>query len=221
VASVSIGTGKSGFEKRRFLDCNSFSRISVGAVMTEPLAQPPKSSLGDSSPSQQDFVRLLVEHERSLEGFVLALVPNWAVAEDIIQETKLRLWAQFDKFDPKQDFGAWARTIAHYQVLTYRKSCKRSRELLFGEEFLQSVASEESLYQEQISMRQRFLPACVEKLSEKGRNLLRLVYSGKKTIRQIAQELGRSEAGTYTAVQDARLQIHDCIDRELRKEGVR
>ena len=163
-------------------------------------------------------MQLLIEHERRLEGFVLALVSNWAVAEDIVQETKLRLWEQFGQFDRNQDFGAWARTIAYYQVLSYRKSHKRSREQLFGEEFLQSVAQEESSRQEEIAVRQRFLAFCLEKLREKSRELLKLVYSGEDTIRQIARKLGRSEAATYTAVQDARLRLHKCLDTELRKE---
>ena len=191
--------------------------------MTEPSASQPKPSVstsasGGSDRNQQDFVQLLIEHERRLEGFVLALVSNWAVAEDIVQETKLRLWEQFGQFDRNQDFGAWARTIAYYQVLSYRKSRKRSREQLFGEEFLQSVAQEESSRQEEIAARQRFLAFCLEKLSEKSRELLKLVYSGEDTIRQIARKLGRSEAATYTAVQDARLRLHKCLDTELRKE---
>jgi hypothetical protein len=41
------------------------------------------------------------------------------------------------------------------------------------------------------------------------------------TIRQIARRLGRSEAATYKAVEDARLRLYKCIDTELRKEQVR
>lgn len=191
--------------------------------MTEPSASQPQPSVsmsdsGCSDRNQQDFVQLLIDHERRLEGFVLALVSNWAVAEDICQETKLRLWEQFGQFDRNQDFGAWARTIAYYQVLSYRKSHKRSREQLFSEEFLNSVAQEESSCQEEITVRQRFLALCLEKLSEKSRDLLKLVYAGDDTIRQIARKLGRSEAATYTAVQDARLRLHKCLDKELRKE---
>jgi RNA polymerase sigma-70 factor, ECF subfamily len=178
---------------------------------------------GPNSPDrdQRDFVRLLVEHERRLEGFILALVPNWAIAEDIAQETKLRLWEQFSQFDRSQDFGSWACTIAYYQVLSYRKSDKRSREHLFGEDFLESVAQAESKCSEELNARQRFLTFCLQKLSEKSRSLLHLVYSGQETIRQIARKLGRSEAATYRAVEDARLRLYKCIQTELRKELVK
>ena len=67
------------------------------------------------------FVQLLSKCERRLNDYVLSLVPNWADAEEVLQETKLRLWQQYHEYDPTKDFGAWACTIAYYQVLTMRK----------------------------------------------------------------------------------------------------
>jgi RNA polymerase sigma-70 factor, ECF subfamily len=166
-------------------------------------------------------MQLLVKHERRLEGFVLALAPNWTVAEDIVQETKLRLWEQFNKYDHSQDFGAWARSIAYYQVLSYRTLHKRSREHLFSEQFLESIAQDKSLEQEEASARQRFLTSCFDKLNAASRKALLLLYSGKQTVRQIAERLGRSEASAYKTMQSARLWLHRCIEEELRKEQVR
>ena len=74
----------------------------------------------------REYLRLLGQHERRLRGFILSLVPNRADADDIAQEVKIRLWEQFDSYDPTKDFGVWARTIAHYQVLTYREKQSRT-----------------------------------------------------------------------------------------------
>ena len=52
----------------------------------------------------REYLRLLGQHERRLLGFILSLVPNWADADDIAQEVKIRLWEQFDKYDPAKDF---------------------------------------------------------------------------------------------------------------------
>jgi RNA polymerase sigma-70 factor, ECF subfamily len=187
---------------------------------SQPQPTPQTSSAAPGSPDrdQQEFMRLLVAHERRLEGFIVAMVADWAVADDIAQETKLRLWEQFPQFDRRQDFGAWARAIAYYQVLSYRKRHKRSREQLFSEQFLQNVAQEESAAQDEILSQQRFLASCFKKLNERSRHLLSLVYSGHQTMRQIAQRLGRSEAAVYKAVQYARGRLHRCIDDELRRE---
>ncbi len=69
----------------------------------------------------QEYLRLLGQHEARLVGFIFSLVPHWADADDVAQEVRIALWNEFDKYDPAKDFGAWARTIAYYEVLTYRK----------------------------------------------------------------------------------------------------
>ena len=57
----------------------------------------------------KDFLVLFQQHERQIYGYILSLVPNIASADDISQNTSLRLWERFDQFDPNKDFGAWAR----------------------------------------------------------------------------------------------------------------
>jgi RNA polymerase sigma-70 factor, ECF subfamily len=194
--------------------------------MTQSFGPKPEASAlpdadDDLRRGQQDFLRLLVKHERQLEGFILALVHDWSAADDIAQETKLRLWEQFDRFDASQDFGAWARTIAYYQVLSYRTQSKRLRESPFTEQFLQSLAQEESNRHGQVQSRERFLASCIDKLSEKSRSLLQMVYTGKETIRQIARRLSRGESATYKAVQTIRLWLHKCVEEEIRREDLR
>src|SRR5580704_11881026 len=50
--------------------------------------------------SVQQFVRLLTGNERRLKSYILTLVPNLADAEQIAQDTSLRLWEQFDRYNP-------------------------------------------------------------------------------------------------------------------------
>ena len=53
----------------------------------------------------QQYLTLLGQHEGRLLGFILSLVPNWADADDIAQEVRIRLWKQFDGYDPAKDFA--------------------------------------------------------------------------------------------------------------------
>ena len=87
------------------------------------------------------FVQLLAAHEHRLGSFVLALVPNWTDAEDIIQQTKLRLWEQFETYDPEKDFGIWACVIARYEVLAFRTRSARSR-VQFSQELIDRMSGE-------------------------------------------------------------------------------
>ena len=63
----------------------------------------------------------MTKYERMVYGYILSLVPNWADADEILQETNIRLWEEFEKFQPGTNFAAWAIRVAHFQVLTWRK----------------------------------------------------------------------------------------------------
>ena len=74
-----------------------------------------------SDPKTEQFLKLLGAHERSLFAYVYAIAPNWQDAEEIMQRVRIRIWQQFAQYDEARDFNAWARAIAYYLVLAYRK----------------------------------------------------------------------------------------------------
>ena len=128
-------------------------------------------------------------------GFILSLVPNWADAEDIAQEVKIRLWKQFDGYDPTKDFGAWARTIARYMVLAFRERQSRQNRLV-SSRFVELVAEEAAAISEDLDAEQQALKDCFEKLPEAKRELLYLrYYPGRQTVQEIAAKLGRDLRG--------------------------
>jgi RNA polymerase sigma-70 factor (ECF subfamily) len=166
--------------------------------------------------SRQQFVRLLTQHERLVYAYILRLVPNWNDADEILQETNVRLWEEFDRFEPGTNFGAWAVRVAHYQVLTWRKKRDRSR-LVFDDEAIEhlAVAPTEGSAEDH---RRAALAACLQLLPEKSRDLLTRCYGTDTTIRDVAAGLRRSTEAVYKSLQRVRLTLHDCIERRLAEE---
>jgi len=164
-----------------------------------------------------EYLRLLGRHERRLRGFILSLVPNWADADDIAQEVRIRLWEQFESYDPTKDFGAWARTIAYYQILTHREKQARHRHLV-SSQFVDAIAEEIATLSEELDAEQQALADCFEKLPETKRDLLLRYYSGQRTTREIAAELGRSFDATRQAILRARITLSDCVEETLHME---
>lgn len=164
-----------------------------------------------------EFLRLLGPHERGLLAFVLALVPSWADADDILQEVRTRLWEQFDQYDSTKDFGVWARTIAYWQILTWRKSSRR-RSATFGQDAIDLVAHHVESHAGESDDRAGALRLCLEKLAPAHRKLIDLYYSNKKSARELADELGRSFHAVRHILQRARLALADCIERTLHKQ---
>jgi len=173
-----------------------------------------------SNPTDQrtaEFLRLLGRHERRLKATVLALVPHWADADDIVQETRIRLWEQFSQYDPSKDFGAWACTIAYYQVLSYRE--KRSRlPAALSPEFLAAVAEQLASTGEETEDRVRALAHCLQKLDGAKRTLLQLYYARRMTMREVANRVGRTLDSVKHSIIRSRLSLADCIEKTLKEE---
>lgn len=165
----------------------------------------------------KEYLRLLGQHERRLRGYILSLVPHWADADDIAQEVRIRLWEQFDSYDPTKDFGAWSRTIAHYQILTHREKLARHG-VLVNVQFIEAIAEETAAISRELDASERALADCFAKLPESKRDLLLRYYSNGQTARTIAQELGRSFDATRQAILRTRLALSDCVEDTLKRE---
>lgn len=167
-----------------------------------------------ASDRSAEFVRLLSEHDRSIFLMILSLVPHWADAEEIRQETNVRLWLEFERFEPGTDFGAWARTVARYQVLAFFERTHRDR-LRLGRPLADLVAADVEATVDQAKSRQTVLAECVEELGEMGRELVRLHYTVGRKIIEIARDLGRTPDAVYKTLQRARTDLRRCVDRKL------
>jgi RNA polymerase sigma-70 factor, ECF subfamily len=175
------------------------------------------SKSSDCDARTREFVRLLGAHEQELSGYVVSLVPNWADADEVIQETKLRLWEQFERYDPTKDFGGWARAIAYFMVLAHRKRSQRAS-ARFSQQFVDAVSREAaSLATDAYPLREA-LDDCLAKLAPNARELLWACYADKETIKDVAIRLGRSVRGTQRAVAQIRIELQSCIEDAMRRE---
>lgn len=170
---------------------------------------------------QCEFVRLLAEHERQLSAYVHTLIPLWQDAEDVLQNTKLRLWQQFDSFRSGADFGAWAIAISNYMIRTHRKNCQRQR-VCFSDDLLDKIsqyvpAVSSSLQDDRASA----LVECVRMLNDASRKLLRRFCTGQQTIKDIAGELGQKPSATRMTLLRIRRSLFECVQKHLQKEKSR
>lgn len=165
----------------------------------------------------REFLRLLREHDRHLTAYVFSLVPDWAKAEDILQETTLRLWDQFDRFEPGTNFGAWACTVARYLVLAAQKQTQREH-LIFSPELTEAIEQEVARQSNNDSWLAH-LAACMDTLDAASRELISRCYAPGAVIKDVAAAVGRSVGGTYNALGRIRRLLHDCVERRIRTEG--
>jgi RNA polymerase sigma-70 factor (ECF subfamily) len=171
-----------------------------------------------SSPRVDAFVRLLGQNQRRIFLYVMGLVPNWNDAEEIIQETNLVLWREFDQFQLGTNFAAWACKVAFHQVLAWRKRKQRDR-LEFSPAFLEAVAAEAITAADALEERSRALAGCVGKLPDAQRDLLRLRYTEGLSVDAIARQVDRSVEAVYRALSRIRHAVHQCVTQTMTREA--
>lgn len=170
-----------------------------------------------SEHDQEQFVRLLGSHERRIYSYIVSMVPSWADADEIFQETNVRLWRDFSDFDPDTNFGAWATRVAYYQVLTWRKRASRNR-LVFDDKILGKIAEHQERLAPHAEERHLAMGECMKELTTRSRDLLAHVYAQDEQIRTVAIRLNRSRDTVYKSLQRIRASLRECIERRMRTE---
>jgi RNA polymerase sigma-70 factor (ECF subfamily) len=168
----------------------------------------------DHGQSKRDFVVLLARHERMIYGYVLSLVTNVADADEIVQETCLRLWDEFEKYVPGSSFAAWALTVAHYEVLTWRKRVSRSK-LVFDDSLVELIGQQRQTIEQTAGPRHEALADCLQELTDRHRQLVAECYGADRKIKEVAAKLQKTEASVYKALERIRGALHQCIERKL------
>ena len=67
----------------------------------------------------------LPDHIPSLRAFAISLTRNVSEADDLVQETILKAWSNFDKFTVGTDLRAWLFTILRNTFFSSKRKTKR------------------------------------------------------------------------------------------------
>jgi|YelNatPaOPRAMG01_1025707.scaffolds.fasta_scaffold93248_2 RNA polymerase sigma-70 factor (ECF subfamily) len=168
---------------------------------------------------EAQFVQLFLENQKKIFGFILTLVPNWADAEDVFQETATVLWNKFDAFTPGSDFLAWALTTARFQVLCHRKKQQRDR-VRFSDRTIEMLSERLMAFIETNERRKEALSHCLTLLNDRDRELIQLRYAMGATTQGVATAVGRSIHAVYKALNRIHAQLLFCVRKYLDAEGV-
>ena len=170
-------------------------------------------------PKTEQFLQLLGAHERSLFAYVYSLAPNWQDAEEVMQRVRIRIWQQFDQYDVERPFDAWARAIAYYLVLAYRKEKSRQREF-FTERILEAVSDRFEAHWEQAGERRDALLNCLGKLDRHKRDLVTTYYSSaRQPTETIATKLSMTPNALRQSLFRIRKALLDCVERTMRAQS--
>lgn len=169
----------------------------------------------NATPNRYDeFVDLFSRNARRIYGYVYTLLPRWADADDVFQETSRVLWQKFGDYRSGTDFFAWARQVARFQVMYFRQRQQRSR-VKFTDEFLDAVAATASDDAERLADEQAALAECMEKLKVRERDIILTRFAPEATTKSAAAELGMTTDAVYKSLGRIQATLLKCIEQAL------
>lgn len=169
----------------------------------------------ETSPRQDEtFIGLITQHQKSILGFLVALVPSITDAEDILQRTNLVLWRKREQYEPHTNFKAWAFAIARWEALSFLKECKRGGWLIFNDKLADLVAERMAGFPDsKVNAIPDSLRQCMAKLSDSNRRLLQERYSNNLSLKQCAELFDRSEGSLKVTLHRLRIALRRCISK--------
>ncbi len=165
-----------------------------------------------------EFIFDLTRCQQRLYGYIFRRLVNRDQAMEVLQQTNLVLCRKAGDFEPGTNFNAWAVTVAHYQILSYRKTLARDR-LVFTEEVLAAVDESEP----EKEMREgilNHLRYCLKKMSNDNQRLIKLRYERGLAMKQLAREIGKAEAAVRVKLHRLRRGLRDCVEICLQEKKV-
>jgi RNA polymerase sigma-70 factor (ECF subfamily) len=193
------------------------------AVIPELLSDPPTPAGEFTVPAPDRsklFLRLFLQNQRRLYGYILTLLPNRADADDVLQDASLTMWDKFDAACPPDDFLAWGRRIAFNKVLDFNKKSQRAQSrlsALFLEKISATAATDSA--SPQFDARREALTDCLKKLAERDRDLLTRRFADGATTQSTSEQVGRSVEAVYKSLAKLRHSLFDCVQKTLAREG--
>jgi RNA polymerase sigma-70 factor (ECF subfamily) len=163
------------------------------------------------------FLSHMLKSQRSLRNYIFSLHPRAQDLDDLMQQTALTLWREFDKFDSTREFLPWALRISYFEVLRLRKKQSRDR-LVFSEDLIDQLATDAAEDASPVPHRQA-LDACLAKLDSKSREVLLARYSEHVTVNSLATKQRVSVHRLYRLLDSARASLVACVRRRLYLTG--
>jgi RNA polymerase sigma factor (sigma-70 family) len=154
-------------------------------------------------------------------GVILAMVEDFALSEDLFQETVVEILKSAERTELQSEFLPWAKGVARNMVRRYyrsERSRRRSSYVADLEYMAELVISETDSRAWETEA--RALDTCVKRLSERHRKLLLARYGQGLKGRTLAERTGWKRASLLTTLARIRSFLRNCISAAASKSVV-
>jgi RNA polymerase sigma-70 factor, ECF subfamily len=134
------------------------------------------------------FAELYRRLQRPLFGYLMKLVREREMVEDVLNETMMEVWRQAARFEGRSSVNTWVFSIAHHRAVS---RLRKKRETSLDEEQAATIEDEAPTPDENAMTgdMSRLLATLMEQLSFEHREILHLAYFQEFSVQEIADAL--------------------------------
>ena len=153
---------------------------------------------------------LFGRHRVALYRWLLRLVGDEALAEDLLSDVFLDVWRQAAAFEARSSVSTWLLAIARYKALSARR---RRTDAELDEKVASRVADTADDLEVALQKKTRgeLLRRSLTRLSPEHGEVIDLVYFHGKSIKEVVEILGIPEATVKTRMFYARKKLADLV----------
>ncbi len=172
------------------------------------------------SPLSDEFLKLLQPCQSRLFGYLYALLHNLSDTEDVMQQAVMAMWAHFDDYDRRRNFVNWAIQFVKLTAMNSLRARRRSR-ITFDQDLVALMAEDCPPQEEEFGSLEGYRDAlvrCMDRLALSDRDLIRLCYFERCSIKAVADRLGRAPQSVCNSLRRIRGALFDCIQESVDPE---
>jgi RNA polymerase sigma-70 factor (ECF subfamily) len=189
---------------------------------TGPAAVSPGQAAAREASSDEELIRriadgeqlamrtLFARHRVALYRWLLRLVGDEALAEDLLSEVFLDVWRQAAAFEARSSVSTWLLAIARYKALSARR---RRTDVELDEDIASTVADPADDPERVLQKKNRaqLLRHSLGRLSPEHGEVIDLVYYHGRSVREVAEIVGVPEATVKTRMFYARKRLAELV----------
>jgi RNA polymerase sigma-70 factor (ECF subfamily) len=176
-----------------------------------------QGNMPETSGPPPEFVQRLTASQSAMYAFIVSLLGGANDADDVLQETNMKLCRRWSQYDREQPFLRWAYAFARFEIMAYRKSKQRSR-LVLDNTLVATIAGELEESSENADSRLKLLEVCLKRLNARQRELIFARYGRGEAVRDIAARLSRPENAMAALFYRLRKILADCVQSLIGRE---
>ena len=165
------------------------------------------------------FARHWVPVQPGIMGMITAAIRNRHDAEDVLQEVAATAAKDYHRYDSQKPFFSWVASITKFRIVDYYRKKNRDK-LVFDEEVLELIAQSAARTASLMTGQQEALDKCMQKLTPRASETLRMRYSQDLSASQIGEKQNLSESAVFSFLHRLRKGLIDCIQQNLNTDEV-